>query len=87
MLCRPIYEKYYLFMETNFIKKYLLTARANIIGVSNDIGLQALNGYGEMMFEFDDNQTIDEISESAINQINKQYPDYRFDTYELKEIK
>jgi hypothetical protein len=74
-------------METNFIKKYLLTARANIIGVSNDIGLQALNGYGEMMFEFDDNQTIDEISESAINQINKQYPDYRFDTYELKEIK
>lgn len=39
------------------MKKYLLTARANIIGVSNDIGLQALNGYGEMMFEFDDNQT------------------------------
>ena len=37
-----------------------------------------------MMFEFDDNQTIDEISESAINQINKRYPDYRFDTYELK---
>lgn len=69
------------------MKKYLLTARANIIGVSNDIGLQALNGYGEMMFEFDDNQTIDEISESAINQINKQYLDYRFDTYELKEIK
>ena len=27
------------------MKKYLLTARANIIGVSNDIGLQALNGY------------------------------------------
>ena len=69
------------------MKKYLLTARANIIGVSNDIGLQALNGYGEMMFEFDDNQTIDEISESAINQINKQYPDCHFDTYELKEIK
>lgn len=69
------------------MKKYLLTARANIIGVSNDIGLQALNGYGEMMFELDDNQTIDEISESAINQINKQYPDCRFDTYELKEIK
>jgi hypothetical protein len=74
-------------METNFMKKYLLTARANIIGVSNDIGLQALNGYGEMMFEFDDNQTIDEISESAKNQINKQYPDCHFDTYELKEIK
>lgn len=55
MLCRPIYEKYYLCMETIFMKKYLLTARANIIGVSNDIGLQALNGYGEMMFEFDDN--------------------------------
>ena len=35
------------------MKKYLLTARANIIGVSNDIGLKALNGYGEMMFEFD----------------------------------
>ena len=52
------------------MKKYLLTARANIIGVSNDIGLQALNGYGEMMFELDDNQTIDEISESAINQTN-----------------
>ena len=69
------------------MKKYLLTARANIIGVSNDIGLKALNGYGEMMFEFDDNQTIDEISESAINQINKRYPDYCFDTYELKEIK
>lgn len=69
------------------MKKYLLTARANIIGVSNDIGLQALNGYGEMMFEFDDNQTIDEISESAKNQINKQYPDCHFDTYELKEIK
>ena len=74
-------------MENNFMKKYLLTARANIIGVSNDIGLKALNGYGQMMFEFDDNQTIDEISESAINQINKRYPDYRFDTYELKEIK
>ena len=69
------------------MKKYLLTARANIIGVSNDIGLQALNGYGEMMFELDDNQTIDEISESAINQINKRYPDYRFDAYDLKEIK
>ena len=69
------------------MKKYLLTARANFIGVSNDIGLQALNGYGEMMFEFDDNQTIDEIRESAKNQINKQYPDCRFDTYELKEIK
>lgn len=40
-----------------------------------------------MMFEFDDNQTIDEIRESAKNQINKQYPDCRFDTYELKEIK
>ena len=69
------------------MKKNILTARAHFIGVSNDIGLQALNGYGEMMFEFDNNQTIDEISEVAINQINKQYPDYRFDTYELKEIK
>lgn len=69
------------------MKKYLITARADIIGVPNDIGLQALNGYGEMMLEFDDNQTIDEIYESAKKQINKRYPDYRFDTYELKEIK
>ena len=52
------------------MKKYLLTARANIIGVSNDIGLQALNGYGEMMFEFDDNQTIDEIS-TACEEMSK----------------
>ncbi len=40
------------------IKKFLLIARENIIGISDDEGLKALNGYVEKAFEITDETVV-----------------------------
>ena len=51
-------------------KKYLLIARENIIGISNDEGLKALNGYVEKVFEITDEQVFSEVFEKEIKKLS-----------------
>jgi len=69
------------------MRRFLFIARAKIVGITDDEGLKALNGYGEMVFEIEDDRSVFDTTDSAIEQINKEYPDSRFETYDWKEIK
>ncbi len=69
------------------MKKYLLIAREKIIGITNDEGLKALNGYLERVFEVPDGQSVTDVCEATIKKIEEEYPNVRFVDYEYKEIK
>ena len=68
------------------IKKYLLIARENIIGISDDEGLKALNGYVEKVFEITDEQVFNEVLKEEIKKLSAEYPDNHFETYDYREI-
>ena len=69
------------------MRKYLLIAREKIIGITNDEGLKALNGYLERIFEVSDGQSVTDVCEATIKKIEEEFPDARFVDYEYKEIK
>ena len=68
------------------IKKYLLIARENIIGISDDEGLKALNGYVEKVFEITDEQVFSEVFEEEIKKLSAEHPNNHFETYDYREI-
>lgn len=68
------------------IKKYLLIARENIIGISDDEGLKAVDGYVEKLFEVTDEQIFIEVFEKEIKKLSAEYPNNHFETYDYKEI-
>ena len=51
-------------------------ARKNIIGIHDDEGLKALDGYMVFSYETDDADII-------INEFEKRYPDFKADRYEI----
>lgn len=69
------------------MKKYLLIAREKIIGITDDEGLKALNGYLERVFEVPDGQSVTDVCEATIKKIEEEFPNARFVDYEYKEIK
>ncbi|MBR4766740.1 MAG: hypothetical protein IK085_08260 [Clostridia bacterium] len=68
------------------IKKYLLIARENIIGISDDEGLKAVDGYAEKVFEVTDEQIFTEVFEKEIKNLIAEHPNNHFETYDYKEI-
>ena len=68
------------------MKRYLLIAREKIIGITNDEGLKALDGYLERVFEVPDGQSVTDVCEATIKKIEEEFPDARFADYEYKEI-
>ena len=69
------------------MKKYLLIAREKIIGITNDEGLKALNGYLEKILEVSDGQSVTDVREATIKKIEEEYPNACFVDFEYKEIK
>ena len=67
-------------------KKILLIARENIIGISDDEGLKALNGYVEKVFEVTDEQVFNEVFDEEIKKLSVEHPDNHFETYDYSEI-
>ena len=69
------------------MRKYLLIAREKIIGITNNEGLKALNGYLERVFEVPDGQSVTDVCEATIKKIEKEFPNACFVDFEYKEIK
>lgn len=69
------------------MRKYLLIAREKIIGITNDEGLKALNGYLERVFEVPDGQSVTDVCEATIKKIEEEFPNACFVDFEYKEIK
>ena len=59
------------------MRKYLLIAREKIIGITNDEGLKALNGYLERVFEVPDGQIVTDVYEATIKIIEEELSSVR----------
>ena len=68
------------------MKKYRIIGREKNGGINSDEGLKALNGYGEAIYETDDDQQIEDVFEAAKIYLDQMYPNCRFATYELSEL-
>ena len=68
------------------MKKYLLIARERIIGITDDEGFKALNGYLERAFEVPDGQSVTDVCEATIKKIEAEFPEAHYVDYEYKEI-
>ena len=66
--------------------KYLLIAREKINGIDNDSDLKKLNGYGEIIVEIPDGKEIADVLDEAIENINRCFPDCKFENFEWKKI-
>ena len=69
------------------MRKYLLIAREKIIGITNDEGLKALNGYLERVFEVPDGQSVTDVCEATIKKIEEECPNACFVDLNTKRLK
>ncbi len=65
---------------------YKLIARAKIHGIDDDEGLRTLNGYAELVREYDNTIPFSILSEEMIDAVNEKYPDYHFEQYDFETI-
>lgn len=66
--------------------KYRFIARENIMGINDDLGLKALDGYGEIIVNVPDDNITSDILDNAIKQLNEKYPGRHFAKYDFKKI-
>lgn len=64
------------------MKKYRLTAKERINGVSSVEGLRALDGYLEKTFEVSDEECLNTKIHEVIDSIHNENPDKRFVDFE-----
>ena len=70
------------------MKHYFVIAREHIVNPTigkqhNDLGLKALDGYGELIVDIPDGKNIDDFYDKIKSQLDEKYPGNHFTTFEF----